>query len=90
MCRSCYRQVSRDTQPLKSTPPRRAFGLLPPEGALFALRRLGGKNVPPRRAFGLLPPGGALFALRRLGGKKYPTKMPLSPNTTLSRDMADC
>ncbi len=40
-------------------PPRRAFGLLPPEGAPFILRRLGDEKGPPRRAFGLLPPEGA-------------------------------
>ncbi|AXA72111.1 hypothetical protein CE205_16645 [Achromobacter insolitus] len=48
--------------------------MLPPEGALFALGRPGGKKKPPRCAFGLLPPEGALFALGRPGGKKKPRR----------------
>jgi hypothetical protein len=41
-------------------PPRCAFGLLPPEGALLPWGGPAAK-MPPRRAFGLLPPSRGAF-----------------------------
>ncbi|CAM5382151.1 Cd2+/Zn2+-exporting ATPase OS=Eoetvoesiella caeni OX=645616 GN=DFR37_10783 PE=3 SV=1 [Eoetvoesiella caeni] len=50
---------------------RRSRGLLPPEGAPFALGRPGGKEGPRASTLRvLLPPKGAPFALGRPGGKR--------------------
>ncbi|VFR39549.1 hypothetical protein ANT2_4266 [plant metagenome] len=56
----------------KQESPRRAFGLLPPEGAVFCLGTARRQKGPPRCAFGLLPPEGAVFCLGTARRQKGP------------------